>query len=70
MIGDSELDEWQVDVDRRGGHAYVCVERNGRGAEAEGGGLLFLENQLVVWVEQTMSHCGCGLGKEEPFREK
>lgn len=41
-----------------------------RSAEAEEGGLLSLENQLVLWVEQMTSPCGCGLGKEEPFREK
>lgn len=49
----------------------TCVWRETcRGAEAEEGGLLFLENQLVLWVEQMMSPHGCGLGKEEPFREK
>lgn len=49
---------------------YTCVWRETcRGAEAEEGGLLFLENQLVSWVEQMTSPCGRGLGKEEPFRE-
>lgn len=47
-----------MDID--GGVGCACVRRE-KPTEAEEGAMVCLENQLVVWVEQMVSPCGCGV---------
>lgn len=49
---------------------HMCVERNLQKCRGRRGRAAFSRDPAGVWVEQMTSPCQCGLGKEEPFREK